>query len=204
MDRRRFIFMGLTPAAALLGGCSIKQPYAVKQSFVLHAPHPSPLPAARNGKILRLRGVQSLPRFEGKGLVHRRGDLVYESDFYNEFFTSPRSLLGEQIKEWLANSGLFENVVDGSSQISATQVLESLVKSLYGDLRGEPKAVLSIEFTLLDYGKNRGTILFSRLYEAELPIPKRNAHELVKGWNQGLVEILQKFEQDLRVHARPR
>jgi len=194
----RFQLLLLLLFCAILPGCSIKQPYAVKQSYVLYSPRKAAPLETRKDKVLRIRTIQALPRFEGKGFVYRKGDLLYEVDFYNEFFSSPKSLVGEQVREWIAGSQIFEHVVEGTGQLTSNYALETLVKGFHGDFQSHPRSVMAIQFTLLDYTKGKGSVVLSKVYEAEVSLKKRSGPELIEGWNNCLRQILEMFEKDLQ------
>ena len=124
----------------------------------------------------------------------------YESDFYNEFMVSPVSIITEQIRRWLDDSGVFAGVVNTSSGVKAGYVLEGNVVCLYGDYRDRtsPEAVLEIEFTLISAKGLANPIVFHRTYAAARAVEPANAAALVKGFNGCLAEILGGFEADLR------
>lgn len=61
------------------------------------------------------------------------GDLFYETDYYNEFFISPGSLLAEELRQWMARSGLFEHVVGSPRAVEPNYILEGEVTALNGD-----------------------------------------------------------------------
>ena len=184
-----------------LGGCvSVERKYLEKHYFVIDVSRQGAPSARHNGAILRVQKLRISPRYEGKGLVYRRQDVSYESDFYNEFFVSPGALLTEEVQQWLARSGLFQHVVASTSQLQASYILEGLVSALYGDYREgtAPKAVLGIQFFLVRDVAARSEIVFQKEYRKEIATGQRSPKTLVEGWNQALREILASFEEDLK------
>jgi cholesterol transport system auxiliary component len=158
--------------------------------------------AARHGAggaTLRVRSLSVAPPYEERGFVYRTSDLGYESDFYHEFLVTPRSMLTEQVRQWLDASGLFSAVIDSASKAEATHTLEGHVSALYGDVRDKasPKAVLSIEFSLLNHRPGAPEIVFRRRYHQETPADNRSPEALARAWSKGLAQILDALEVEL-------
>ena len=183
----------------LISGCADSRIYA-KQQYALKVNRG----AAEQGRggvgIVRVRRFQISEGFSGIGLVYRTSDVNYESDYYHEFMVSPVSIITEQSRRWLNDSGVFAGVVDTSSSVKAGYVLEGNMACLYGDYRDKesPKAVLEIEFTLISTKAMADPIVFRRTYTAVRAVEPANAASLVKGFNGCLSEILDSFEADLR------
>jgi cholesterol transport system auxiliary component len=150
--------------------------------------------------FLKIKGFRMAPQYEGKGFVYRIGALRFESDFYNQFFISPSVLLAEETREWISQAGIFERVLAPDSRLDAKYVLEGEVQALYGDYieKDVPKAVLGIAMTLIRYEKHSPRPVFQKTYQSAFRLDKNTPESLVKGWNQGLHEILTRFEEDLR------
>jgi hypothetical protein len=150
--------------------------------------------------VLRIRRFRVSPGFEGKGFVYRKGNLNYASDFYNEFFISPASMIAEEVDKWLKESGLFKYVTSSSSPVEPTMELEGVISALYGDYRETevPKAVLEIQFFLVRNASSRPVIVFQKTYHEESLIKGNSPDTLVEGWNLALEHILTKFETNLK------
>jgi ABC-type uncharacterized transport system auxiliary subunit len=106
----------------------------------------------------------------------------------------------EEIRKRLAVSGLFKHVVDPSSLLDSTYILEGAVTALYGDYRVStaPKAVLEIQFLLLQETDVSPKIIFQGQYHKEEPLKGNTPDALVKSWNEALSQILTEFENDLK------
>ena len=142
----------LVPAACslVLSGCA--RPVSANSRFyMLQAPRPA-APAVREGKA-----VLAVPRFTidaayaNRGLVYRLDEHRYESDAYNEFLVSPTVMITERTRDWLAQSGLFAQVLGSGSGAEPTHRMEANIAAIYGDFRDKraPKAVMEIRFFLL-------------------------------------------------------
>ena len=183
----------------ILTGCSLRQPNPAKQSFLLEPVRTGEARAAASPVQLRLRTIHVAAPFEGKGFVYRTSELGYKVDFYHEFLTTPRALIGGQLQTWLSASKVFQNVLPPGSTIEATHTLDGNVSALYGDFRNvaSPKAVLAIEFFLTREQPASGGIVFHQSYRQEVTIENRAAETLAKGWSKALELILTSLEQDL-------
>jgi ABC-type uncharacterized transport system auxiliary subunit len=139
------------------------------------------------------------PVYNSRGLVYRKGESEYESDFYHEFLIAPQDLISSQTRNWLAQSGLFKTVLEPGSLLEATHVLEGSVLALYGDLRGQnlPQAVLQIRFFLVANQGSKFQIVFTRDYRASQRAEEKTADALVAAWDRCLAQILSELEKDL-------
>ncbi|MBW2145566.1 MAG: hypothetical protein JRG73_00850 [Deltaproteobacteria bacterium] len=185
-------------------GClSVERSYPEKRYYIIDVPRRADVSPPETGAFLRIRKFRVSPLYEGKGFVYFKGNMGYESDFYNEFFISPGALLNEQVRQWLAGSGLFQYVVDSPSHVESTYILEGSVTALYGDYSESrsPKAVLEMRFYLIKDVSARSEIVFQKQYRQEIPLKGLSPEALVKGWNEALLKILIDFENDLREKA---
>ena len=183
-----------------IGCINLERSYIEKHYFVLDSSPAEDIDSPDTGKVLAVRRLRVSPKYEGKGLVYRLGELNYESDFYNEFFVSPVSMFTEEVRKRLAGSGLFKRVVDPSSLLASAYVLEGAVTVLYGDYRVStaPKAVMEIQFLLLEETDVSPEIILQRQYHKEEPLNGSTPDALVKSWNTALSQILTEFENDLK------
>ena len=183
-----------------IGCINLERSYIEKHYFVLDSFPAENTSPPDTGKVLAVRRLRVSPKYEGKGLVYRLGELNYESDFYNEFFVSPVSMFTEEVRKRLAGSGLFKRVVDPSSLLDSTYILEGAVTALYGDYRVStaPKAVMEIQFLILQETAGSPEIVLQRQYHKEEPLNGSTPDALVKSWNTALNQILTEFENDLK------
>lgn len=190
----------LLAIAVLLTGCgiNISRDLPDRKYYALEVNRGGPVNQAIEGAVLKVAGVRVSPRYKGRELVYRRGQLAWESDFYNQWFVLPAHMLTAQVREWLRASALFEYVPETGSHIEATHILESNVVSLYGDFREKPEAVIEMQFFVIREEAGRTGIVFKKDYSRNVPMSKASAEALVAGWNRGLEEILAALEEDLK------
>jgi cholesterol transport system auxiliary component len=188
-------------AVLMAGGCvSLAKSFPEKHYFALDAVRPEEPVKPGSGTILKIHRFHVSPRFEGKEMVYRTSDTRYETDFYNEWFIAPAAMVTQQAQNWISNAGVFQYVVDASSYLDASHILEGAVTALYGDYRrnGAPKAVLDLQIILINDRPTRADIVFRRDYHQTVDMADASPDALTKGWNQGLREILAQLEKDLR------
>jgi cholesterol transport system auxiliary component len=123
----------------------------------------------------------------------------YESDFYNQFFKSPASLITQEVFGWFSQINMFDHVVAAPSEIPGDYALSGYINSIYGDYTddGSPKAVLALQFFLIKEDSGEDTIVFSKSYHKDVGITTKSPTALVIGWNEALREVLMDFENDL-------
>lgn len=201
---RSNIHCGAVALLLLLASCiGIEKSYPDKRYFVLEVNrnvNPSNPPG--NG-VLQVAPIRVSPRYEDKGFVYRTSGSSYESDFYNQFLVSPAALVGEELRKGLAQSQIFPHVINASSQLEPTHVLEGVVDALYGDFRdpGAPKAVLEMEFFLRKESASKADIVAAKRYAKSVAVTGRSPEALVKGWNEALSEIISLLVTDLKSSA---
>jgi cholesterol transport system auxiliary component len=189
-----------------LGGCTLKKASPHKLTFLLEANRPAEPATTNRQATLRVGQLQIAAPFEGRSFIYRWEDLNYEADFYNEFLIAPRALFTEQVHRWFSNSPLYRAVFDPTVRSDATHRLEGRISTLYGDFRDKaaPKAVLAIQFVLVNEQAGPEQILWHRGYREEVSLENRRPGTLAEGWSKALGTILRSLEQDLaKVPARP-
>jgi cholesterol transport system auxiliary component len=183
--------------AALCSGCVSRHSYA-KHRFVLEATRPAPPARQPHDVVLAVRDFAIDPVYEGRGLIYRKGESEYESDFYNEFVIAPHVLLSGQTRNWLSRSGLFRTVLEPGSLVEPTHVLEGNVLTLYGDFRNRnlPRAVMQIRIFLIGGTRAQPQVVFTRDYQASHEAQAPTAGALVAAFDHCLEQILSALEED--------
>ncbi|MGE4294016.1 MAG: ABC-type transport auxiliary lipoprotein family protein [Desulfovibrio sp.] len=192
----------LALSAALLAGCAgLKRPAVEKRHFDLRPErserfeHQAAPVGAPN---LRLRRVQVSPLCSGREMVFRSAGAAFNSDYYNTWFVPPADMLGQGLRQWLENSGLFAHVLDDASMAGATLTLEGTANALYGDFSGSaPVAVVEMQFLLLDESTAHNDIVFSGSYEERVPLASEAPSELASGLRRGVGAVFARLEADL-------
>jgi len=195
-----FVARAVMSLFLLFSGCvSLERSYPEKRYFVVELAENTQRSNPAGNQTLLVSGLRISPRYADKSFVYRTSESGYESDFYNQFLTSPDTMLSEELRKGLAASLAFKYVIGPSSQLQPNYVLEGSVNALYGDFRNleKPAAVLEIEFFLHNEDSANPGIVLQKRYTKTAPISGRSPDALVKGWSQALGAILTELNGDL-------
>ena len=177
-------------------GClDLKKSYPEKRSFVLDVGAPPQETPANGAIVLKINKLRVSPLFAGRAMVYRVADLQYESDFYDEWFVAPGTLVTQQVHQWLSRSAGFETVVGGTNHVEPTHLLEGTVTEFYGDFRAAPRAVLGLELHLLDAIHERQ--FFRRTYHQDVPLSDQSSDALARGLTEALRAVLVDVAKDI-------
>ncbi|OUR73788.1 ABC transporter [Methylophaga sp. 41_12_T18] len=149
-------------------------------------------------RTLYLKPVTVTSHFRGKTLVFRIGENEFRSQPPHEFFSEPEEMFTEQLRRWLQKSGMFSQVVTTETS-HADFVLETAVTALYGEKREQfsPQAALEMQFFLSSTEKDKAQTLFQTGLRIDVDVDSPTPANIVKGWQQGLEELLATVEDDL-------
>ena len=136
--------------------------------------------------------------FDGKSLVYRVGEQRYEKDFYNAYIASPSNMFSNATRQWLDQSGIFRITVAQGTSFFPFYTLQATIDELYGDYRGKPEAVVSVQFFLTVTNPNIPTpLITAKRYTQRVALTNNLPQTLVLGQQQALADILQQLEADL-------
>jgi ABC-type uncharacterized transport system auxiliary subunit len=162
--RRRLLLRGMIGAVlggAVLGGtgCSVlpSQPYLQRRDWPLMVRRPGDVPGDRpgapanrtNGRILLVRPMLAGPGLEVRGLQLLQADGSVQTAFYEQWAVAPAQSVDDDLRRWLADSGMFAAVVPSGSRLTADLVLESELVALHADL-GSGTARAALALVLID------------------------------------------------------
>jgi len=137
--------------------------------------------------------------FASRSLVYRLGRFRYEPDYYRQFMIAPATMITEETRRWLADSGLFKQVLPPGSAVSPTYTVQGLITALYGDFtdKAAPTAVMRIRFFFTQHKSGSDTVVFSQSYRAATPLSEQTGQDLVDALSKDLIEVLTRLEADL-------
>jgi len=168
--------------------------------YILQAQRPLASTVAQGKGILVVCRFTIDAAYAGRGLVYRLDEHRYESDAYNEFLISPTVMITEKTRDWLAESGLFAQVVGSGSGAEATHRMEANITALYGDFcdKSAPKAVVEVRFFLLRTESGIDPeVVFAKPYRVARNVKTADPEGLVAGFDDCLQAILTELEDDL-------
>ncbi len=184
----------------LLSGCAgLGDPPPPRQHYAVTVEHPAAVAAPSGAPVLAVQTLQAAPRAGSEGFLYRRSEAEYLTDAYHRWVAPPAPTLTQNLREWLAASGLFAYVTPGVGYAQPGYVLEGSVLSLYGDYRDlqAPQAVLAVELALLQDQPAGMQLRLRRHYQETEPLPRADPEALAAGWRRAWMRVLQRLEQDL-------
>ena len=210
MNNNRVIRLSaLILSLVFIYGCSgLSKSYPERNFYMFDLPPVNVQYPRVSGAVAEISRFNISPGSDGKEFIYRRTEFDYESDFYNQFFRPPGSMLTEVTGRWLLQSGPFEDVFGAVTQADSNYFIEGNVVRLYGDFRSAPAAVMEIQLVLLEYTtdsnyEDNTKVVFAKNYSYEVPIASTAPKDLMQGWNTALGEILNAFLADLSKNVKP-
>jgi cholesterol transport system auxiliary component len=198
---RRAALLGLP---ALVAGCAnpLSRPFPEKALFVLDVRRPQRLPPTPRGRVLVLRSVTPAPGVELRGLVTRLPGGQQRADFWNEFFAPPAALVQDQLRTWLADSGLFSAVVDQGTRAAPSIALEPVLTGLFADgAVSPPQARAQMQVLLLGLDRTPPRVLGRGEHDRAAQIASLEPAAIVAGLNVALAAVFGEIEASLRAVA---
>jgi cholesterol transport system auxiliary component len=188
----------LTVIAFTLLACAPTRP-AIDTANWLLAPERTGAPRAMQSPLWLKMGTFSVATpFDTKSLVYRVSDQRYEKDFYNAYIATPSSMFSNASRQWLDQSGIFRIAVAQGTSFFPYYTVQATVDELYGDYRGSPEAVVSVQFFLTVTNPSLpNPLITAKRYTQRVALANNLPQTLVLGQQQALAQILQQLEADL-------
>ncbi len=192
---RRLVLGG----AAALGGCSLLPKPAYVQRFVwpLVVRRPTVRPPRTGGKVLMVREIRPGPGLDQAGVQWLRADGSLHVDFYNQWAVPPAEGITDDLRRWLAGSGLFSAVVGSDSGLTPDLVLEGEVTTFLGD-PAQRQAQAALAIVLMGARGDPTRVLLQRTVAATAPLGANTPAGVVAGVLAALRTILGGTETALR------
>jgi len=181
----------------MLFGCGLHS--YTRRYYILDVAGPAETAATTSDGLLDVRTFTIDSAFDSKGLVYRKSQFRYESDFYNLFLVSPAMMITEKTRNWLSESGLFARVLEKGSYAKPTHTLEGNITALYGDVRdrSSPVAVMEMRVFLISKEAEAQSTILAITYKASSQLKTKNAEGLVAAFDNCLETILTTLQHDL-------
>jgi uncharacterized lipoprotein YmbA len=198
MNLKYFAAAGIV---SVVTACSIGRPAPTITTYGIE-PRPAasdPLKLVSTDR-LRVARVRVSAPYDRTALVYRLNAVRYISDPYHAFLSDPAPMLSNRITAWLSAAELFRSVDGPGSAAPARWILEATVTELYGDFEtgaGDPAAVMSIHFTLIDESMARPRVAYERVLSRRVSVHSGSTEELVEGYGTALSDILTQFAKGL-------
>jgi cholesterol transport system auxiliary component len=208
MSRRRvtgvLLCLVLALSALAIGGCG--QATYASEYYLLDAVRQAPRSETPADATVDVQRFNIASAFASRNMVYRLGRFQYEPDYYRQFMIAPATMITEETRRWMADSGIFRQLLPPGSQISPSYTLQGLITGLYGDFtdKAAPTAVMRIRFFFTRHKAAGDTVIFSQSYGAATPLADKTGQDLIDAFSKDLTDILTRLEADLqKVLANP-
>ncbi|MEO5785633.1 MAG: ABC-type transport auxiliary lipoprotein family protein [Casimicrobiaceae bacterium] len=185
---------------AVLPSCTslVSRPTPVKRTFLLDPPLPQPIGGKPKLQVLRIGSINVAAPFRAKQFVYRKSELGYESDYYDEWFVPPGTMLADGIAKGLASARVFQRVVpSGAAGNEGDYLLDGFVSAFYGDIRQTPTAELTMSFYLTAMDSLGSAPAWTREYTQRVPMSASTPEALAQAHNAALGALLRELARDL-------
>ena len=178
-----------------IAGCSLlpSQSYVERRNWPLVIRRPTTLPPRTRGKVLLVRTVTAAPELETRGLQWLEHDGSVHVDYYEQWAVAPAEAVDDDLRQWLAASGLYAAVLAPGSRLNADLVLEGQLETFVADLpSGIARAALAI--VLVDQKPDPAKVLLQRTVRVDAKMAGTNIPGLVDAMRLALRDVLQQTE----------
>ena len=149
-------------------------------------------------EYLEIVKVRLNPEYYHQDFNYKISSNQFQNDFYNEFYKPVEVIVFAELYKWLSNAGIFKQVVPPNSIIDAKYYLYANIVDIYADFSGaSPKAVLNMQFFLVDESETIPKLVYTNVYSQQLTLSDALPNTIVNGWNEALKNIFTSFQNDL-------
>ncbi|HKM61627.1 MAG TPA: ABC-type transport auxiliary lipoprotein family protein [Acidisphaera sp.] len=203
--RRRSLLLGTAAlGVSALAGCGLSErPYVERRDWPLTVTRPAPLPPRAGGRVLLVRTVEPGPGMQARGIQTLLPDGSVDVAFYEQWAAPPAEAVDADLRNWLAQSGLFAAVISPGSQASPDVVLEARLTALIADPRAhEARATMSV-LLLSEQGLTTQVLMQAMLTGRAPLVEGADAPAKVDALKAAVADLLGKAEQAIRPFAGP-
>lgn len=197
LNRTSLTAVTLALAGTLLTGCGLSQSNPDQSTWLItpeRAGTPRPTPVKLQ---LKMGSFSANTPFDGKSLVYRVSENRYEKDFYNLYLIYPRDMVANATRQWLQKSNAFSQVVEQSTTFFPMYQLQGVIDEFYGDYRGTPEAVVTIQFYASASFTSDNNVFSSPRISKRVALKDKSPQALIDGQQQALAEVLAELENRL-------
>lgn len=197
--RRRWLLTG----GVAIGGCSLlpQQPYVQRREWPLDVRRAQSLPPRPRGPGPLVRSIRASPGLDVRGVQWLLKDGSVHVDYYEQWAVPPAEAVEDDVRQWLADTGLFSAVLAPGSRLNADLVLEGELDVLVADLNaGVARAAVAL--VLLDQRKGQTKVLLQKTERAEVKLAGTDPPAIVDALKAALVEVLRQTETDVAAAIR--
>jgi ABC-type uncharacterized transport system auxiliary subunit len=183
-----------------LGGCTSglsQRPFAERREWPLVVHRPTVLPPRPGGRVLLVRAVRAGPGLEARGLQTVQPDGSIRTEYYEEWSVPPAEAVDADLRQWLADSGLFAAVLASGSRLPADLVLEAELDAIwFNAATGQVRVAMGV--VLLDQTAASVRVNLQRRFEASATPSNDTPPAIVAATRVALADLFTQIEAALR------
>jgi len=194
LTRSTKLVWALAVCIAALSGCALNKPNPDQSAWLVAPERTAPPRTSPVALTLKMGNFSANTPYDGKSMIYRLSDNRYEKDFYNVYLIYPRDMVSNATRNWLVRSNAFSQVLEQSSVFFPMYQLQGVIDEFYGDYRGSPEAVVSIQFYASTSFSADNYVFSSPRISRRVALRDKSPEALVDGQQQALAEILTELE----------
>ena len=189
--RRRWLLL----SGATLASCSLlpQTPYVQRRDWPLDVHRASVAPAKPRAHVLLVRTMRAGPGLDQRGMQWLLPDGSVHVDFYEQWAVPPAQGVENDLRQWLADAGLFSAVVATGSRLNADFVLEGELDTFVADLNAGMGRV-ALALVLLDQRQGSTKVLLQRTETADVTLAGKDPPAIADAMKAAIVEMLRRTE----------
>lgn len=193
--------MALLSLGALAGCSVLPQPSYVQQTqWPLVVRRPESLPPRARGRVLVVRALQAAPGLDQRGLQWLLPNGSVHVDFYNQWAVPPAQGVTDDLRRWIAASGLFSAVVAPDSGLLPDLTLEGELTTFIADPR-TLTAHAALALVLVDAHPIPAKVLLQRTIGSNARMPVDTPAGVAQALLAALTGVLRQTESVLAGYA---
>jgi len=189
----------LLAGVLLFTGCvRLWRGHIEQKTYLLSVERRQPMLKKPKGRVLWIDRVNTLPPYNVRSLIIKKGSSEYTASYYNELLISPSENVRNVFFNWFVNSGIFEDTTLYNPKEMSHRLSVSLLEMYIDDSTGEPRqVVVTLKVALIE--ETSGKILLNRNYKQSVSVDKIgvDAEAEVKALNKAFELILEECENDI-------
>ena len=189
----------LLAGVLLFTGCvRLWRGHIEQKTYLLSVERRQPMLKKPKGRVLWIDRVNTLPPYNVRSLIIKKGSSEYTASYYNELLISPSENVRNVFFNWFVDSGIFEDTTLYNPKEMSHRLSVSLLEMYIDDSTGEPRqVVVTLKVALIE--ETSGKILLNRNYKQSVSVDKIgvDAEAEVKALNKAFELILEECENDI-------
>jgi cholesterol transport system auxiliary component len=178
-----------------LAACSVlpQSTYVQQTQWPLVVRRPDSAPSRTRGHVLVVRDIRPASGLDQRGVQWLQSDGSVHVDFYNQWAVPPAQAATDDVRNWLAASGLFAAVVAPDSGLTPDLTLEGQLTTFIGEPR-TMTAHAALALVLLDQHPVPAKVLLQRTVSADAHMASGTPTGVVEALRSALTQVLRETE----------